>query len=644
MLMAKRIALIVLVVLLVPVLVLAAAILLVQSPWGERFAERQVGSRIERQVDLQGIRLHAAWPPVVSFQRIRISNPAWASTKELVDAEELSASVEVLPLFARRIIVPSLTAKRATAGLEQKGDQATWRFGGDSRSPSRILLERVALEDGRIKYIVAEEATDLDIQAKGTLGTGGEVSLAATGKYRGSPAKVDIKLPGLTPDPGDSIRFSGDGTVGATHASVEGTFATNLETYDLRLKLSGKSLKDLHALTGMVLPDTPPYNLAGRLAYADNRWNFNPFNGKVGDSDLRGQLAYTKGKKPLLQAKLESKLLDFNDLGPLIGAPPGTGAGETASPEQQAKKEETAASTRILPDEPFSTQRWGEMNADVTLKAARVLRPKQLPVDSLSTHLVLDDSVLRLEPLDFGVASGAVRTHIVIDARQKPPAATLKGDVDGLDLGKLFPTVKSMQEALGHVYGRADLKGRGASVAQLLGTSSGTGVLAANGGRVSDLLVQLLEIDVAQAAMLLGSHRQADLRCAVGDLEVKDGVVTPKSFIVDTTETFVKVEGNVDLAHEKLDIVTKGQGKTPSAFVLRAPVEMVGPLKKPKVHPKAGPIVAQVGAAVALAAVNPALAIAPFVDPGKKKDADCDKLLAEARNAGASGKTKTAER
>jgi hypothetical protein len=130
----------------------------------------------------------------------------------------------------------------------------------------------------------------------------------------------------------------------------------------------------------------------------------------------------------------------------------------------------------------------------------------------------------------------------------------------------------------------------------------------------------------------------------VGDLEVKDGVVTPKSFIVDTTETFVKVEGNVDLAQEKLDIVTKGQGKTPSAFVLRAPVEMVGPLKKPKVHPKPGPIVAQVGAAVALAAVNPALAIAPFVDPGKKKDADCDKLLAEARNAGAPGKTKTAER
>jgi uncharacterized protein involved in outer membrane biogenesis len=368
----------------------------------------------------------------------------------------------------------------------------------------------------------------------------------------------------------------------------------------------------------------------------------------VGDSDLRGTLAYTKAagdvKRPLLRAKLESKLLDFNDLGPLIGAPPGTGPGETASAQQVAKKEETQASSRILPNEPFSTKRWGEMDADVTLKALRVLRPKQLPVDSLSTHLVLKDSKLDLEPLDFGVAGGAVRANVAIDARQDPPLASLKGDIDGLDLAQLFPTVKSMQEAFGHLYGRADLKGRGASVAQLLGSSNGTAVIAANGGRVSDLLVQLLEIDVAQAAMLLGTRKQADLRCAVGHLDVKDGVVRPESFIVDTSETFVKVDGDVDLGQERMDLVAHGRGKTPSAFVLRAPVEMKGPLKKPSVRPKAGPIVAQAGAAVALAAVNPALAIVPFLDRGKKQDADCDKLLADAHNAGVSEKARTAER
>jgi len=646
--MARRIGLIILIVLLLPVLALGAAVLLVQSEWGERFAERQVATRLEREVDLQGIRLHPGWPPVVSFQRIRISNPSWASTRDLIDARDLSARVEVPPLFTKHVVVPSLTAVQATAGLEQKGDQATWRFGGGNRSPSRIVLERVALQEGKIRYIESDSGTDLDVEARGTLGTAGDVALDATGRFRGSPAKMHVDLPGLTPEPGDSIRFAGDGTVGGTHAKVDGTIATDLQTYDLRLKLAGQTMKDLHALTGMVLPDTPPYHLAGRLTFADSRWTFDPFQGKVGDSDLRGALTYTKAgskvKRPLLVAKLDSKLLDFKDLGPLVGAPPGMKPGQIASPEQQQKRAEVNASSRILPDTPFSTERWGEMDANVTLKASRVNRPQALPIDTLATHLVLKDSVLDLEPLDFGVAGGKVRTNIAIDARAQPPLVSLKGDVDGLQIARLFPTMKTMDEAFGHLYGRVDLKGRGTSVARMLGTSNGTAVIAANGGQVSELLVRLLEINVAQAAMLLGTHKQTELRCAVGSLEVKDGVVKPDNFVVDTTQTYVKVGGELDLAHEKLDIVTKGTGKTPSPLVLRTPIEMVGPLKKPSVHPKAGPLVAQAGAALALGAANPALAILPFVDPGKKQEADCDKLLADARQQGVSSKTRTAER
>jgi uncharacterized protein involved in outer membrane biogenesis len=646
--MGRRIAIAVLVVLLLPFLVMGALVLAVQSPWGERWAEKQVGSRIERTVDLQGIRLHAAWPPVISFKRIRISNPDWAKSRDLVDAQDLSASVEIPPLFTKRVVVPTLTAARASAGLEQKGDQATWRFGGNNSNPSRIVLERVALQDGDIAYRELDENTDLAIRAKGMLGRDGEVSLTGTGKFRGAPAKMDIKLPGLTPEPSDSIRFVGDGTVGATHAAMEGSFATNLATYDLELKLSGQTMKDLHALTGMVLPDTPPYNIAGQLKYANERWVFDPFSGKVGDSDLRGSLQYTKAHekvtRPLLQAKLESKLLDFKDLGPLIGAPPGTKPGQVASPEQQEKRAEVNASTRILPDTPFSTENWGEMDADVTLKASRVMRPEALPIDALATHLVLKDSQLNLEPLDFGVAGGVVKTRVTIDGNQKPAFVTLKGDVDGLQLARLFPTLKTMNEAFGHLYGRVNLKGRGTSVAQMLGTSNGTGVIAANGGQVSELLVRLLEINVAQAAMLLGTHQQTELRCAVGNLEVKNGVVKPDNFVVDTTQTYVKVSGTVDLSKEQLDIETRGTGKTPSPLVLRTPIEMVGPLKKPSVHPKAGPLAAQAGAAVALGVVNPALAIVPFVSPGKRVEADCDKLLAEARNEGVSEKTKTAER
>lgn len=629
----RAILTVVAVLVLLPLAAVAALILVAQSEWGERWLERQVASRIHREVQIEGIRLHAGWPPRVAFERLRIGNPAWATTPNLVDAKGLAARVEIPPLLRRRIVVPLLEARKAEAGLEQKGDQATWRFGDQEKGPSAIDLRAVVLEDGHVVYRDADEDTALDVNVNGSLGERGELKLDGTGKFRGEAVKVVATLPALAPNPAESVRVMAKGSLGSTQASADGTITTDLRALDVKFQLAGKSLKDLHKATGIVLPDTPPYNLAGRLRHEGERFLFDPFNGKIGDSDIAGSVNYSKGgKRPLLRADLRSKLLDFDDLGPLVGAPPKTGPGETANPEQRAKAEEVRASTHVLPRKPFSTERWDDMDADVKLVATRVQRPKQLPIDSLTTHLVLKDGVMRLDPLNFGVAGGKLASRVTIDSRTSPPAGQIRGQVENLKLAQLFPTLKTMEDAFGHLYGAFDLKGKGASIGGLLATSNGTMVLTANGGRVSELLTQLLEIDLAKAAMLLGTRKQqVDLRCAVGTFNVKDGVVSPESFIVDTSETFVKVEGSVDLGDERVDIETRGRGKSPSALTLRTPILLQGPLKKPSVHPKAGPLVAQVAVAGALAAVNPALAAVPFLDGGKKQDADCDKLMAEAR-------------
>ena len=641
---ARRIVLIAAIVVLAPIVLLAGLVLAVQSEWGERWAEKQVAARIHREVQLEGIRLRWGWPPIVSLERIRIGNPEWAKSPNLVDAEGVSARVQVGPLFKRRLVVPYVEARKAEAGLESRGESATWRFGGDPREPSRIELDRVVLSDGHIVYRDFDENTDLDIQAKGSLGASGSMQLVGSGTFRGEPAKGTATLPSLAAEIAEAVRFTGKATVGKTEIAADGHTAVGFQTFDLDLKLAGETLKELHKIFGLVLPDTPPYRLAGRLRHSGKEWVYEPFEGKVGDSDLKGIVNYSKsGVRPLFTANLQSKLLDFDDLGPLIGVPPKTSPGETASAKQKAQAAQWAGSARVLPHGKFSTEQWKRMDADVKLVAAKVLRPEALPIDTLSTHLVLKDGVMRLDPLTFGVAGGRVQSAVTMDGNVSPPTGTIKADVQGLKLARMFPVAKSMDEALGTMYGRADLKGRGASVGDLLATSNGNIVLAANGGRVSDLLVQLLEIDLAKAAMLMGSRKQqVDLRCAVGQFTVKDGVASPESFVVDTTETVVKVEGTVDLANERFDMETRAKGKTPSPFVLRTPIVMKGPLRSPSIGPKGGPIVAQAGAAVALAAVNPALAIVPFLDPGRGKDADCDKLLADARGKGAVDKTKAA--
>ena len=634
----RKILLTVAVVLLLPVVLVGVVVLLVQSEWGERWAEARLAAWTHREVEIDKIRVHATWPLSISLDKLRIANPPWATTSDLVDARDVTLTLAIAPLFDRRLVLPRVRAKAVTAGIEQRGEQGTWKFGEAQRNPSRIHLERVLLENGHVVYRDEEEKTALDFEVTGSLGEGGELALAAQGKFRGEPAKGTAKILGVDANTlTDPVRIVGKASVGRTQISADGSVATDLKTYDVKLGLAGATLKDLHRVLGLVLPETPPYKLDGRLRHQGSEWLFDPFNGKVGDSDLRGDVVYSKGAgRPLFRASLQSALLDFDDLGPLIGAPPGTGAGETASPEQQAKSAEVKASSRVLPRERFNTERWGEMDADVRLTANRVRRAKRLAIDSLSAHLILKDGVMSLEPLNFGVAGGRVTSSIAIDSNTKPPAGRIKTDVQGVRLAQLFPTMKTMEGALGTVYGSAALHGRGASVADLLGTSNGRIVLAANGGRVSELLVQLLEIDLARAAMLLGTrNQQVDLRCAVGNIDVKDGVATPESFIVDTTETLVKVEGSLDFSQERFALVVRGRGKGPSPFTLKSPIVLEGPLKRPSVHPKAGPIVAQAAVAAALGAVAAPLAIIPFLEAGRGKDADCDRLLADAKAAGA---------
>ena len=629
------------VLLVVPIGLVVVALAVVQSEWAERWVEARVGKRIERDVNLESVDIDLGWPPTIRLQRLRIANPAWATTPVLIDAEGLSAKVEVPPLLRGRIVVPFLGAERATAGLERDGERATWRFGEGESKPSPFVLARIQVGKGSIAYRDAAERTALDIALQGSAGAGGELALVANGRFRDEPVKANARIPSLDPSPSVPIRLIGDATIGGTKVTADGTLAQSLETLDLVLTLAGKSLKDLRKLFGPNLPDTPPYRVSGRLRRNAGEWVFEPFDGVVGDSDVHGSAAYrTGGATRSLQGNFTSKLLDFDDLGPVVGAPPKTGPGETASPGQQRKAAEAQAKTQVLPTQRFSTEQWGEMDADVRLSAKRVLRPQQVPIDSLQTRVVMDNAKLTLAPLAFGVAGGRVSGPVVLNAREKPLAGNVELEMQGLQLARLFPQLNTQQQSIGTLYGRAKLAGRGDSIAALLGTSNGQIAFAVDGGSISLLLIELLGVDVAEVLQLLGTrNRQVRLRCAVGDLKVQDGVATPHELVIDTTDTIVRVVGTIDFRREALDLVFHSEPKDMSIFALRSPIHLQGPFKDPKVRPEAGPIIARVGAAALLAALNPVLALIPFIETGPGKDSDCGRLIAQARAKGAVKKT-----
>src|SRR5690606_4295149 len=193
---------------------------------------------------------------------------------------------------------------------------------------------------------------------------------------------------------------------GDTHVEAQGTLTnpSQLAALDLNLQLRGTSMAQLYALTAVLLPETPPYSTDGHLTGVLNTeggtWRYENFNGKVGGSDLHGDIEYRgRATRPLVTADLVSDNLNLADLAPLIGA------------DDNASKERRNASVRqpedkLLPIEPFKTDRWRSIDARVKFAGKRIVRKKATPIENLRVALNLTDGVLQLDPLQFGIAGG----------------------------------------------------------------------------------------------------------------------------------------------------------------------------------------------------------------------------------------------
>ena len=334
-----------------------------------------------------------------------------------------------------------------------------------------------------------------------------------------------------------------------------------------------------------------------------------------------------------MKADLVSKLLDIADLGPLIGAKPGSvdAARQAAAPPRNSAtppshSRKTAqvrpASARVLPDLPFNTERWDSVDAEVTLKAKTIRRAKALPLEDLLAHLSLRDSVLRLDPLDFGVAGGQLDAVISLDGRQDPIQARAQVRARKILLAKLLPTVALSKTSIGQINGEFDLAGKGNSVGRMLASSNGkVGLVIAN-GEISKMMMEKVGLHLWEMLVLkVSGDKLVKLRCAIADFDVKQGVMHADGLIFDTEITTIVGTGNIDLGQERLDLTLNPNTKDTSPVALRSPIYVRGSFARPQVSVDKGRVALRAIGAIALGTASPVLALIPLIDagPGKRQ-------------------------
>jgi len=608
--------------------------------WFKGPAERALSSATGRAFHIDGdLDVDLGRTITVSADGLRLANPAWSQQAEMATVERLEVDVAALPLLAFRLHVRDLRARRADIRLETgtDGEPGNWTFEGFGTTqepddgPPRWRLDRLWLENGRLRFVDAPEKTDIDIALQSVApgkAEGSPVAVDGSGRWRGAAFKLDghVASPLDLVDTQTPYRIDLKASAGATRARASGTLTHPFQfrQFDLQMALSGQDLEDLYPLLGLALPPSPPYALDGRLGRTGDRWRYTGFNGRVGDSDLAGDVHVdVSGDRPHFKAELTSRRLDFDDLAGFVGAPPRTGDGETANARQQAQAAERAASPRLLPDTPYDLDKLRAMDADVRWRAQRINAPGW-PLDDMDAHLLLEDGLLRLDPLNFGVAGGDIRATIRMNARDQPITTSAQIALRGLDLPKLFPTGELARDAVGRIGGDIRIEGRGNSIAAIFGSADGDVAVGMGPGRISNLIMELAGLDVAESLrFLITKDRQVPIRCAFADFSVQDGLMQTRALAFDSTDTIIVGEGTVSLKDEELDLLLRPRPKDRSILSLRSPLRVAGTFKDPAFRPDFAALGLRGAVALALGSITPPAALLATFETGPGKDSDC---------------------
>ena len=606
--------------------------------------ERATLEKTGRVLSISGdITLAMHWPlPHIQAGPITFANPPWAIEKHMLAADAVEISVDLPQLLMRKIVLPEVRLVHPVVFLEQASDgRKNWLLDtAQLDEGARVHVGLLTLDDGRIGYDDIAQKTSIRGELSSLAGASvippafglAGIAFKAEGQYKSLPVKArGSGGPVLAlRDESSPYPLTIDLSIGTNRLKAAGSVTSLLKfsTIDMRLEARGESLEKLFPLLGIALPVTRPYSTTGHLLREGETWRYENFSGVVGASDIAGTAKVdTAGKRPTLSAELASNRLDIVDLGPLIGARPGS-----VKRAKQATPGTTTA--RVLPEIPFNAERWDSVNAEVTLKAKSIRLGSELPLENLHVHLSLRDSMLKLDPFTIGVAGGRLSGVIVLDGQREPMHARAQVRVKEVHMVKLFPMMATPQAQMGLVNGEVVLNGYGDSVRDMLGRANGRLGLVINGGKVSRLMMEKAGLHLWEILQLkIAGDQLVNLRCAVADFNVKDGTMQTEALVFDTEITTIVGSGKIDLNKETLQLTLNQKTKNTSPLALRSPIYIRGSFAQPDVQVDKGRVALRGLGAIALAAINPLLVLLPLVDPGPGKDRDCRQLVRDSQVA-----------
>ena len=589
--------------------------------------EQRAGVALGREFKIGDLQINWSWAPRIQLRDVLVGGAA-EDAPPLLEAAAVDLRIRLLPLLRGDVILPHLQLEKPNVALhvDEKG-VPNWSFSKnptaaaaaeaatpDERAEAPVIGELV-IKDGHFKY--DDDAKDLQLEGAISTATGEaekteSIKLDAKGKLQGKAMEVDFVGGSILALRDDDTPYPLDlsASYGGTEVTVKGT-ATDpfkLEAADIDLTLKGPDLSEIFPLLGVPAPPTPPYSLEGNLVREGETWHFTKMRGRIGDSDIGGEVKVDYGpEKPVLTANLVSDNLDFDDLAPLVGSPPDTD--ETASAEQKKVAAQLEQKDELFPNVPLNVNLLDVMDMEVSLDAKKVKSENYLPVEALAGTVTVRGGKAVVKPFKIAIAGGSLEGALSLDANHKPSVAAADIKLRNVDLKAFFKGSQFFDTTEGKIGADVDISGQGKSLAEVMGTSDGKTFFTMKGGALSGLLIEAAGLDITEALVLyVGDDARVPIRCGAGPINLTDGVARFDRIIMDTTDSVLYIRGESNLSKETLVMDIFADAKDFSVLDVDAPVHLEGKIRAPEIS---------IGKGVPI----------PLIEPGDAKDVDCNLLL-----------------
>jgi uncharacterized protein involved in outer membrane biogenesis len=637
----------------IAILILVVSLLILFSESIVKHLVEGQGNKLGREIAIDGsLNIDWHWTyTAVHAEDIRVANAEGYAEPQMLTIKALDLTFKPLQLMRGRLEFGDIVIDQPHLSLERKSEQeANWIFTDtapladeepiDNRHEFPII-NTLQMKNGALAYRDAVKGLDLDLELNWVIGEGGDeetgknqteegFKISGTGSIQEQPFELEAA--------GDSLEALRDSThdfplylklvMGPTEIVVNGTFKDpiKLTGVDASLEVKGANMADLFYLTSIPLPPTPPYSLTGQLTKSGNTWGYEGFAGKVDGSDLAGDLFYqTGGERAMIRGTFLSELLDSDDLGGFIGLPV---EGENATLEQEQAVAEKEASPNLIPDVPLEVKRLRAADLDITLKAKKIEAPN-LPFKGMDVHFDLRDGLLKLNIVSIALAEGTIDGVIEVDAQQDIPPMKMDLNFRLLRLGQFFAGTRFEETSEGFFGGKISLNGTGASLANVLSSSDGQLTLVMADGKISLLLIEAMDLDIGEALpIFLGNDKSTEIRCAVVDFSIAQGLLTSDVLVLDTDDSRIVGNMKINMKDEAINAELNAHPKDNSVFSIQTPILINGSLKNPSIGIDAKKAGTRTLGAVALGALlTPLASILAFADVGDSEDANCSALI-----------------